>query len=212
LCRSLLSRHDLPDGDQRRIAGNRDITAQQMVEAAASYPDTVVPKLVAGQRDSAVTVSLVAGPDLRAIEHTLNSFLHCCMDLSRVGRFVVLAAVLEAEQEVFQVGVKVDDATKLTGACAAEATVRRAAGAGRYVLGDAVATGPTMFETARLDCAGGIDGADGDLAAELGTRATAADCALRLSTRCSASPGDGRPIDPHRVSRVGASHGARRIC
>jgi hypothetical protein len=75
---------------------------------------------------------------------------------------------------VFQVGINFTDAVKLTGACAMESTVRRAPDAGRYVLTDEVATGPAMFDTTRLDQAGGFDGADLDPAPELGRRAAAA--------------------------------------
>ena len=65
-----------------------------------------------------------------------------------------LTAVLDAEPQVFQVGINFADAAKLTGASAAEEVVRRAPDAGRYVLSDAVASGPAMFDTARLDRAG----------------------------------------------------------
>ena len=51
--------------------------------------------------------------------------------------------------------------------------MRRAADAGRYVFTDVVASGPAMFETARLDRADGIDGTDRDPIAELGRRAAA---------------------------------------
>ena len=195
--------------------------------------------LVAGPGDAEVTVSLVAGPDRETTEQTLNSFLHCCTDVSRVGRFLVvdaglsaqdramlrerygflefadpgpgdgpaaqlaqiraqihgrfwlhlgqgwrffapenfitrLTAVLEAEPQVFQVGINFADAVKLTGASAAEQAVRRAPDAGRYVLTDVVASGPAMFDTARLDRAGGVEGTDPDPIAELGRRAAAA--------------------------------------
>jgi hypothetical protein len=62
-----------------------------------------------------------------------------------------LTAVLEAETHVFQVGINLADAAKLTGTSAPEPTVRRTPDAGRYVLTDAVASGPAMFDTARLD-------------------------------------------------------------
>ena len=84
-----------------------------------------------------------------------------------------LIAVLESEPQVFQVGINFADAAELTGVCAAEAAVRRARYAGRYVLTDAVASGPAMFDTARLDRAGGIGGSDPDPIAELGWRAVA---------------------------------------
>ena len=239
LCRRLLARHDIPEDDRKRIAANRDVAAPAMLEAAAPYPDMLAGSLVAGPRDCEVTVSLVAGPDRAATEQTLNSFLRCCIDVSRVGRFVVLdaglsaqdraglleryrfiefsdgapaagpgarlarlrgeiggrlwlhlgqgwrffapdslisrlTAVLDAEPEMFQVGINVGDAQELTGACAGEDGVRRGADAGRYVPADVVARGPAMFETARLDRTGGIDATDPDPIAGLGQRAAAA--------------------------------------
>jgi len=84
-----------------------------------------------------------------------------------------LIGVLDAETQVSQVGINFADAVKLTGASAAEQVVRRAPDAGRYVLTDVVASGPAMFDTARLDRAGGIHGTDPDPIAELGRRATA---------------------------------------
>ena len=72
-------------------------------------------------------------------------------------RFITrLTAVFEAEARVFQVGINFADAVKLTDSCAAEATVRRAPGTGRYLLTDAPAHGPAMFDTTRLDRAAGL--------------------------------------------------------
>ncbi len=239
ICRRLLARPDVPDVDRQRISGNRDFSVPAMLAAAAVYPAAAVQPLTAGPRDCAVTASLIAGPDRAATEQTLNSFLHCCLDLPRIGRFLVLAAglsaedranlleryrfleftqgaptdspaarlahiraqiggrfwlhleqgwrffapenlitrltaVLETEAEVLQVGINFTDAVKLTGACAAEDTVRRAVGAGRYVLSDEMARGPAMFDTARLNRAGGLDGIDPDPIARLGRAAAAA--------------------------------------
>jgi hypothetical protein len=230
--RRLLARPDLPDGDRQRIAGCRDVAVPMMLEAASPYPDVLARNLIAGSRDAEVTVSLVAGPDLSATERTLNSFLHCCTDVSRVGRFLIvdaglsaharailherypflesvdcspghaagtqlkqlrdqifgrywlhlgqgwrffapeklitrLVAVLDAETQVFQVGINLADAAGLTEMSALEMTVRRAPDAGRYVLADAVASGPAMFDTTRLDEAGGASGTDPDPIAEL---------------------------------------------
>ncbi len=213
LCRRLLACPGVPDGDRQRIARNRDFSVPAMNEAASSYPDALVGSLVASPRKAEVTVSLIAGPDRSATEQTLNSFLHCCTDVARVGRFLVLdaglsspdraklqerygfleftsaplgqlraqihgrfwlhlgqgwrffapenfitrlSAVLEAEAQVFQVGINFADAVKLTGACAAEQTVRRTPEAGGYVLTDSVASGPAMFDTTRLDQATGL--------------------------------------------------------
>ncbi|ORW33329.1 hypothetical protein AWB91_09420 [Mycobacterium paraense] len=227
LCRGLLARADLSEPDRQRIAANRDFSVPALLEAAASYPEAVVQSLAAGRGEAEVTVTLIAGPDCQATEQTLNSFLNCCLDVWRVGRFVVLdaglsaadraklrkrygflefarrrsgdkpvallaqlraqvggrlwlhlgagwrffaaenyvtrlSAVLDAEPQVFQVGINFADAAKLTGASAAEQAVRRAPEAGRYLLTDAMASGPAMFNTARLDRAIGVQtgGAD----------------------------------------------------
>ncbi|WP_461480013.1 hypothetical protein [Mycobacterium sp. HUMS_1102779] len=220
LCRRLMARPDLPEPDRQRIAANRDFSVPAMLEAASPYPEALVQSLAAGPAHGEVTVSLIAGPDRATTEQTINSFLHCCLDVSRVGRFLVLdtglsapdraklrkrygflefarrrssgkpapqlaqlraqihgrfwlhlgagwrffapenyitrlTAVLDAEPQVFQVGINFDDAAKLTGATAAEQAVRRAPDAGRYLLTDGMASGPAMFDTARLDQARG---------------------------------------------------------
>ncbi len=245
LNRRMLARSDLPDGDRRRIIENRDACAPTLIEAAASYPAALARSLVAGPRDAEVVVSMVAGHDLARMEQTLNSFLNCCMDVSRVGRFLVvesglsaqdranllerygflgfchaepgdvtgaqlarirdqidgrfwlhlhegwrffaheslitrLTAVFDAEPQVYQVGINLADAVRLTDARPAEQAVRRTPDAGRYVLSEAVAYGPAMFDTARLDRAGGVRGTDRDPIAELGRRAAAA--GLRTAT------------------------------
>jgi hypothetical protein len=72
-----------------------------------------------------------------------------------------LTAMLDAEPEVFQVGINFADAAKLTGASAAEQAMRRAPDAGRYLLIEAMATGPAMFDTARLERAGGVQNVEG---------------------------------------------------
>lgn len=64
-----------------------------------------------------------------------------------------LIGVLEAEPQVFQVGINFEDARGLTGRCADENDVRRAHNAGRYVLTSEVINGPSMFEVGRCDYA-----------------------------------------------------------
>jgi glycosyltransferase involved in cell wall biosynthesis len=211
LNRRLLAQPDIPDQLRPRFAQNRDFSVPAMIEAASSYPDVLADSLVAGPADAEITVSLTAGPDRAATERTLNSFLHCCTDVARVGRFLILDAglsaqdrallqqryrfiecaptqpgaqlarlreqihgrfwlhlgqgwqffapenfitrlttILDAEPQVFQVGVNFADATKLTGTCAPEAAVRRTPDTGRYVLTDLVASGPAMIDTNRL--------------------------------------------------------------
>jgi hypothetical protein len=239
LCRRLLATPDLPDSERKRITRNRDFSVPAMVEAASSYPDALVGSLVAGQRNGEITVSLIAGPDRVTTEQTLNSFLHCCSDVSRVGRFLVLdaglsagdramlvdrysflefvdygrddgtgaqlaqlreqiherfwlhvghgwrffapdnlitrlTAVLDAEAHVFQVGINFADAVALIGATALEQEVRRTPDAGRYVQAHVIASGPAMFDTVRLDRAGGLVSTDPDPIGTLGQRAAAA--------------------------------------
>ena len=238
LDRLMLARPELPDGDRARTAANRDTVVPTMFYAAVKYPHALAQSLrPAGSqaRPAEVVVSLIAGPDRVATEQMLNSFLNCCADVSRIGRFLVvdpglsaedraslgeryrflefapagtgselaqirdeidgrlwlhlgqawwfftpenlvtrLSAVLAAEPEVFQVGVNIGDAARLTGTSAAEAAVRRAAGTGRYLITEAAARGPAMFDTARLDRAGGLNPAEIDQIAELGRRAGAA--------------------------------------
>jgi glycosyltransferase involved in cell wall biosynthesis len=239
LCRRLLALSDIPDDDRQRIAVNRDVSVPVMLEAASSYPDALVQRLIVAPGEAKVVVSLVAGPDRETTELAINSFLNCCLDLPLwFGRFFVvdaglsaydrallreryrflelvdcgpgdgpatqlaqlrariqgrfwlhlgqgrrffapenyitrLIAVLDSEPQVFQVGINLADAVELTGACAAEHEVWRENYGGRYVLTDAVASGPAMFDTARLDRAGSIGGSDPDPIAELGWRAAA---------------------------------------
>ncbi|WP_235192559.1 glycosyltransferase [Mycobacterium asiaticum] len=90
LCRQLLARPELPDHDRQRIAGNRDVCVPTMIEAAARYPDTLIQSLPTTADPGEITISLIAGPELHTTEQTLNSFLHCCTDLSRAGRFLIL--------------------------------------------------------------------------------------------------------------------------
>ena len=97
LCRRLLASAELPDRERQRITRNRDFSVPAMLEAASSYPEGLVDNLIAGPRGAEVTVSVVAGPDLSVTEQTLNSFLHCCTDVSRVGRFLVIDAGLSAQ-------------------------------------------------------------------------------------------------------------------
>ncbi len=223
LCRRLLARPDIPDPDRQRIATNRDFSVPAMIDAAAPYPETLAHSLTADPGNAEVTVSLIAGPNLHSTEHTLNSFLNCCLDVSRVGSFVVLdtglsapdratlqrryrflefadgnpgdrptaqlavlrahiggrfwlhlgegwrffapenyitrlIAILDNEPQVFQVGINVADAAKLNNISAPEHAVRRTPAAGRYILTEATARGPAMFDTARLDRAVGAQG------------------------------------------------------
>jgi len=247
LCRRLLARPDLPQPDRRRIAANRDVSVPAMLETASPYPQALVQSLAAGPGQGEVTVTLIAGPDRQTTEHTINSFLNCCLDVSRAARFLVLdaglsapdratlrkrygflefarrrsgdkpapqlaqlraqihgrfwlhlgagwrffapenyitrlTAVLDAEPQVFQVGINVEDAAALTGASAPEQAVRRAPDAGRYLLTEAMASGPAMFDTARLDRARSVQHSNPDPPTQHGRPAAAGARTARTAT------------------------------
>ncbi|MEE6180084.1 glycosyl transferase, partial [Mycobacterium sp. 050134] len=82
-------------------------------------------------------------------------------------------AILEAEPQVLQVGINYGDAAKLTNTCAAETDVRRTPDAGRYLITNEIASGPAMFDTTRLNQAGGLKATDPDPLTELQRRALA---------------------------------------
>jgi hypothetical protein len=227
LCRRLLARPDIPDPDRQRIAANRDFSVPAMIDAATPYPATLAQSLTTtGPGQAQITLTLITGPDRQATEQTLNSFLNCCLDVSDVGRFLVLdtglstpdrailqqhyrfleftdstpsdtpaaqlahlhthitgrfwlhlgqgwrffapehyitrlSAILDTEPQVFQVGINFTDAAKLTGTTAAEPAIRRTPHTGRYLLTDTMATGPAMFDTARLERAITVQGSAG---------------------------------------------------
>lgn len=96
LCRALLARPDIGDADRGRITANRDFAVPAMLQAAAVFAETIAATLLAGAADARVTVSVIAGPDLQRTEATLNSFLNCCTDIDRVGRFLIIDTGLSA--------------------------------------------------------------------------------------------------------------------
>jgi len=91
--RRLLAGDNVPDDDRVRMITNRDVVAAQLREECATFPVDLVCR-PAGRVDAEVTVRIVAGPDRGVTEATLNSFLRCCTDVARVGRFVIVDAGL----------------------------------------------------------------------------------------------------------------------
>ncbi len=98
--RRLLTINDVPDAERERIRSNRDQNAAELLETCAIYPADLA-RRPPPRHDAEVTVTLTVGMIRSATEHTLNSFLRCCTDSSRVGRFLVIDAYLNApEREV----------------------------------------------------------------------------------------------------------------
>ncbi|WP_349269787.1 hypothetical protein MPNTM1_00243 [Mycolicibacterium parafortuitum] len=89
LCRKMLAREDIPEDDRQRIAGNRDVSIPAMLDTFTDYPHARISELGSSPIGADVTVTVVAGPDRSTVERTLNSFLHCSTDISRIRRILV---------------------------------------------------------------------------------------------------------------------------
>lgn len=88
LTRQLLARTDIPDDDRSRMARNRDIFVPQMVASASSYSADAAKRLT-GLGEGDLTVTVAAGTDAHGIDLTINSFLNCCLDSTRVSRVLL---------------------------------------------------------------------------------------------------------------------------
>ena len=111
--------------------------------------------------------------------------------------------MLDAEPKVLQVGINFADAVKLTGTCAEESVVHRAPDAGRYVLADVIASGLAMFDTTRLDAAGGLDGTDPEPITELGRHATTGPACERRN--CTSVVDSGAALAPGIAAKAESS-------
>lgn len=65
-----------------------------------------------------------------------------------IGRLI---AVLEAEPDIGQVGINLDDAKEPSNSSAAQEAVRSHGNTGRYLLTNMLATGPAMYDTTRFN-------------------------------------------------------------
>jgi hypothetical protein len=131
LCRVLLASADLPDDERDRVAENRDFAVPALLEAASSYPDMLARTLVArrgrqfdddalpvgeaplvkvdmstsrtGDAGVEITVTIEADPDPDSLARSINSFLRCCVDVPRAGRFVLIDTGMSADAKVWLV-------------------------------------------------------------------------------------------------------------
>lgn len=97
LCRDLLTRSDVPENDRRRIAANRDHAIPALLETATPYPESLVRRITGHDLQAETSVSLVTGARRSVVEATVDTFLNCCLDVARVGRFVALDTGLPPE-------------------------------------------------------------------------------------------------------------------
>lgn len=100
-CQTLLARDDLDDVTRARIVANRDFSVPAVLDASLLYPEELACNLVAGPADSEVTVTLISGTGRAETERTLNSFLNCCNDIERVGRFLLIDTGLNEEDRAW---------------------------------------------------------------------------------------------------------------
>jgi glycosyltransferase involved in cell wall biosynthesis len=93
LSTQILASPDLPEAERPRIEGNRDFAVPARLPRTAVYPEVVVRRLerAARRRRRAtpeVMLSITSCKRLALFETTVNSFLNCCTDVERIGRFV----------------------------------------------------------------------------------------------------------------------------
>lgn len=92
-CRLLDGPH-LPDEEWERVLANRDHSVDLVWGDTLVHPTAVVEHLVARGPlpDPEVTLSIMLGPRPDLVEATLDSFLNCCADVERIGRFLLVDA------------------------------------------------------------------------------------------------------------------------
>lgn len=91
-CMRLLRSRALPETERPRVEANRDLAVPSLLEDTAAYPAGLVKRLTrrqaARRRPPEVTLTITSCKRLHLFERTVNSFLNCCEDIGRIGRFV----------------------------------------------------------------------------------------------------------------------------
>jgi glycosyltransferase involved in cell wall biosynthesis len=90
LCSALLDGDRLPDEHRARVEANRDYCVEDVAASTARYPADIVRRLSgrAGVANASVTLTVTTHRRRELFERTMNSFLNCCRDVSRIDRFV----------------------------------------------------------------------------------------------------------------------------
>ncbi len=90
----LLEHDRLPNSERPRVEANRDFCADARAEETARYPEAIVSRVLSRERrpQSAdeVTLTITSCKRMQLFERTVNSFLNCCADLHRIGRYVCI--------------------------------------------------------------------------------------------------------------------------
>jgi GR25 family glycosyltransferase involved in LPS biosynthesis/glycosyltransferase involved in cell wall biosynthesis len=90
LCARLLDVADVPEPDRERILANRAFSAGPVADETARHPAEVVARLARARRSDApeITLTITSCRRLDLFKRTVDSFLNCCEDIDRIGRFV----------------------------------------------------------------------------------------------------------------------------
>ena len=93
LCTQLLECADLPEAERERVLLNRSFATPHMRAVASAYPHATVARLTA-QRAAAdtdckeITLTITSCRRFDLFTQSVNSFLNCCLDLERIGRWI----------------------------------------------------------------------------------------------------------------------------
>ncbi|HEV2309228.1 MAG TPA: glycosyltransferase family 25 protein, partial [Acidimicrobiia bacterium] len=88
----LLDNPAVPEPDRERILANRDFAAARIKDETLGYPTATVARLLERRADPApeVTLTVTTCRRLALFEATMNSFLTCCDDVDRIGRWICI--------------------------------------------------------------------------------------------------------------------------
>ncbi len=89
LSTGLLEGDELPGPERERVQANRDICVPGLTGSRETYPRELIDEIV-GRAGSGgdVTLSITSCRRLPLFERTINSFINCCTDLDRIGRWI----------------------------------------------------------------------------------------------------------------------------
>ncbi|CAB4886950.1 unannotated protein [freshwater metagenome] len=91
---ALLADPSLPADARSRIESNRDFSVPFIKDDALAYPAEIIAALSAPRleppEDAAVTLTITTCRRLHLFEQTINSFLNCCTDAHRIGRWICI--------------------------------------------------------------------------------------------------------------------------
>lgn len=93
LATALLADRALPEPERQRVEANRGFCAPALAERAGEYPGELVEQITERTRRTPasgveVTLTITSCRRPALFERTVNSFLRCCTDVERIGRWI----------------------------------------------------------------------------------------------------------------------------